>query len=391
MKNWLKKFALVCAAISGITGGCLAAAGSPAVAVLDAAEAAQWKTVADPAGWKVIAPAAAAANIDARIQALAAAVREASANGGVDAARVYMGGRGDGAAAVFYAISRIPDLFAAGVALGGSPQPALETGRIFAVNFTNTPVLWASAGATDEALAEKLKSDGMNLEWRPAAGLTNGALFEWLARHAREAYPPVADCETNSPTFASCYWLQPVKFDVGERNDVLASTRVVGAPTAALDLGSFGYKPDDAGPGIQVTFLPEKYGGPLKMGDRIVEIEGKQVANARRFREIMSRYSEDKPVIVMVQRGKSRERLETRVLTQRVDAAPTARVQGKYEMDDKLVLIISRTVTEMRVTIPEQWVGSGLLWNGLALEKIEKPGCIFLTVDKELLHAAECK
>lgn len=369
----------------------MAAAGSPALAVLDSKDADQWKAVAEPAGWKVITPAGTAANIDARVQALAVAVREACANGGVDASRVYMAGRGEGAAYVFYAISRLPDVFAAGVALGGSPQPALETGRIFAVNFTNTPVLWASASGNDQAQAEKLKTAGVNLEWRTANGLTNSALFDWLNQHTREPYPAVADCETNSPTFSSCFWLQPLKFDVGERNDVLPSTRVAGSPAAALDLGGFGYKPDDPGPGIQVTFLPEKYGGPLKMGDRIVEIEGKPVANARQFRDMMSRYSEEKPVIVMVQRGKSRERLETRVLTQRVDVAPTARIQGKYEMDDKLVLIVSRTVAEMKVTIPEQWVGSGLLWNGLALEKIEKPGCILLTIDKELLHANECK
>jgi hypothetical protein len=25
------------------------------------------------------------------------------------------------------------------------------------------------------------------------------------------------------------------------------------------------------------------------------------------------------------------------------------------------------------------------------MEKIEKPGCILLTIDKELLHAADCK
>jgi ribosomal protein L18E len=392
LRSWLKEFALVCAAISGLASGRLFAAGSPAVALLDSADASQWKTWVEPAGWKVIAPAAPAANanIDARVQALAAAAREAVANGAVDPSRIYMVGRGDAAASVFLAISRVPDLFAAGVALGGSPQRALETGRIFAANFTNTPVLWAGAAA-DAALAEKLKSDGMNLEWRPLDGLTNSALFEWLARHARDPYPPVADCETNSPTFASCYWLQPSKFDVNERNDVLPSTRILAGSLAALDLGGFGYKPDDPGPGIQISFLPEKYTGPLKMGDRIVEIDGKPIANARQFRETMSRYTEEKAVIVMLQRGAKRERLETHVVVQRIDSAPTARVQGRYEMEDKLVLIISRTVTEMRVIIPQQWVGTGLLWNGLALEKIEKAGCILLTIDKELLHAADCK
>ncbi|HKE26828.1 MAG TPA: hypothetical protein VKB88_30960 [Bryobacteraceae bacterium] len=375
-----------------MTSGSLRAAGAPAVALIDASDAAQWKTWVEPAGWKVIAPApVAGANIDMRVQAVAAAVHEAVAAGVVDASRVYVVGRGDAAVTVFYAISRIPDLFAAGVALGGSPMPALETGRIFAVNFSNAPVLWASSGAGDSTLAEKMKSAGMNLEWRTLEGLTNTVVLQWLAAHSRDAYPAVADCETNSPTFASCYWLQPTKFDVNERNDVLPSTRVVGGAAAALDLGGFGYKPDDPGPGIQVSFLPEKYGGPLKMGDRIVEIEGKPVANAAAFREIMGRYKEEKPVIVMVQRGNKRERMETHVIVPRIDAAPTSRVQGKYEMDDKLVLIISRTVTEMRVTIPEQWVGSGLLWNGLAMEKIEKPGCILLTIDKELLHASDCK
>lgn len=361
------------------------------MALLDGADAAQWKTWVETAGWKVIAPSEPAGNIDASVQALAKAVEAAEASGAVDAAHVYMAGRGEAAAGVFYAISRVPDLFAAGLALGGSPQPAIDSGRIFAINFTNTPVLWVTAGANDEALAQKLKAAGINVEWRSSAGLGNSVVFDWLARHTHEAYPAEVDCETNSPTFARCYWLEPVKFDVNERNDVLPSTRLAAGSEAALDLGGFGYKPDDAGPGVQVSYLPKGYSGPLKMGDRIVEIEGKPVADGRAFREMMGQYKEEKPVVVMVQRGKGRQRLETRVLIPRTDATPTARVQGKFERDDNLVLVISRSVTQMRVTIPEPWVGAGLLWDGLSLEKIEKPGCILLTMEKELLHAGECK
>jgi hypothetical protein len=70
----------------------------------------------------------------------------------------------------------------------------------------------------------------------------------------------------------------------------------------------------------------------------------------------------------------------------------TARVQGKFDATDRDIQIVSRTIKEMKVTIPPEWAqDSHLLWNGLALEKIEAPGCWLLTVDKELLHAARCQ
>jgi len=43
------------------------------------------------------------------------------------------------------------------------------------------------------------------------------------------------------------------------------------------------------------------------------------------------------------------------------------------------------------VTVPEQWVPSDIYWNGLALEGVEKPGCVLLTIDKEILHAGPCQ
>ena len=61
---------------------------------------------------------------------------------------------------MFYTISRMPDLWAAGIAIEGSPQPAIDTDRLFAANFNNAPVLWASKGEGDEALAAKLKTPG---------------------------------------------------------------------------------------------------------------------------------------------------------------------------------------------------------------------------------------
>lgn len=394
MRNWRTESALACSIFSLLACGLAGAqvpAKSPALALVDAQDAAHWQTVAKEAGWQTIVPGGASTDpIDTRVLAVAAAVRGAIQNGAVDPAHVYLAGRGDRAAAVFYTISRLPDLFAAGVAVGGSPEAALATGRIYAINFSNCPVLWVSDNEADETVAQKLKAAGMWLEWRSSNDVKDADVFAWLAAHARDPFPPDVDCETDSPTFSSCFWLTPGKFDVNERNDVLPRTLVATATPAALDLGGFAYKLDEPGPGVLVVRLPAKYSGPLKLGDRIIELDGHPIADAHAYLEIMNKANEERRVVVMVQRGKERTRIETRILVPHHDFVATARVQGKYDPGQKQILIISRTVTEMRLTVPTAWAGAGLWWNGLALDRIDKAGCILLTVDKELLHASAC-
>ena len=148
MKDWRTESALACSIISLLACG-IAVAQAPAkkaaLAVIDANDAAHWQAVAKEAGWQIVVPDGASSDpIDTRVLAVATAVRSAIQNGGVDPARVYLAGRGDSAAAVFYTISRLPDMFAAGIAIGGSPQAAISTGRIYTVNFSNSPVLWVS-------------------------------------------------------------------------------------------------------------------------------------------------------------------------------------------------------------------------------------------------------
>ena len=89
------------------------------------------------------------------------------------------------------------------------------------------------AGDDAKPMVEKLTAAKLNLEWQPASsGASAAAIFQWLAQHKREAFPLSIDCETNSPTFARCYWIQPTKFDANERNDVLPSTRIPGGTGA---------------------------------------------------------------------------------------------------------------------------------------------------------------
>ncbi len=394
-KNWSRRSVPACVAINlfvvaGLAQTAPPASRTPALAVIDAADVSQWQSLAKEAGWRVIAPPATENAIDTRVQGLASAVRDAIREG-VDPARVYLAGRGEGAAAVFYAISRVPDLWAAGLAIGGSPQAAIDSDRIFAANFTNVPVLWVSNGPDDEALARKLQEDQLNLEWRATAAVTDAAVFDWLARHRRDPFPAAVDCETNSPTFARCYWIEMTKFDVNERNDVLASTRLKPGTIAALDLGGFGYRKDDPGPGVLISYLPPKYSGPLKMGDRIVALDGRPIENARQYVETMSKVTEEKPAVAAVQRGKERIRLETHIVLPRRETIVTARAQGQYIAADRDIQIISRTVKEMRVTIPPEWAQGGrLYWNGLSLETVDQPGCFVLSVEKELLRASPC-
>ena len=369
-----------------------AATAKPAVALVDSADAVQWQNWTRELGWQVIAPAAApGADIDTRVRALAAAVEAAIQNGSVDPARVYIAGRGDAAAAVFYAVSRVPDLWAAAAVLGGSPKPALDTNRIFTANFTLVPVLWI-AGDDAKPMVEKLTAAKLNLEWQPASNGANAAgIFTWLAQHKREAFPLSIDCETNSPTFARCYWIQPVKFDANERNDVLPATRIPGGTGAALDLGGFAFKPDDPGPGVLVTSLAEKYSGPLKAGDRLIALDGKPLAGGRQYLELMEKVTDEKPAVVTVQRGKDRIRVETRIVLPRRDTGVTSRVEAQYLPAEKEIQIVSRTITEMRVTVPPEWLPATLLWNGLTLENLKDAGCWALSVEKELLRAEKCK
>jgi hypothetical protein len=262
---------------------------------------------------------------------------------------------------------------------------------MFAANFTNVPLMWIS-GDDGKALVDKLAAANIHVEWQPASsGGSAASVFQWLAKHKRDEFPAKIDCETLSPQFAHCYWIQMTKFDAAERNDVLPSTRVPGGNGAALDLGGFGWKMDDPGPGILVSFLPEKYSGPLKLNDRIVAVDGKQIADAKQFQQMLDKVTDESHAVATVQRGKDRIRMETRFTVPRRDANVSARVQAEYLPAEKSIQIISRTITEMRVNVSPAWVPGSLMWNGLSLEEIKEPGCWALAMQKEILHAERCK
>jgi hypothetical protein len=352
-----------------------------------------WQAVCQERGWQFLEPQSdtAGKSADQRIKALAGEVEGAEKRLAVDPNRVYLAAQGGSVSTLFYVAARMPDLWAAAVATGGSPRAAIDSNRLFAANTANLPVLWLFASKDEEPLGKKLQSAGFNLEWRELATVKPAEIFEWLAAHQRDPFPTKADCETGSPLFTHCYWVEVTKFDPAESNDVLDSTRVAPLGSGAvLAIGPFGYNPAEPGPGVLVASLPDKYAGPLKLNDRILELGGKELKNGAEFAQILYHATEEKPVVAMVQRGKEKMRLETKIEIAPRAEPVTARVRAQYLPDLQEVEVISRAITQMKMTLPESWLPVKITWNGTEVAHATAAGCWLLDEQKELLTAKRC-
>jgi hypothetical protein len=181
-----------------------------------------------------------------------------------------------------------------------------------------------------------------------------------------------------------------MKFDPKKRNDVLKPTRVMPGSSATLAIGPFGFDPLAEGPGALVGWLPDHYQGPLKLNDRIVSVAGKEVRDGREYTQVLDDIKEEKPVAILVQRGKERVRLETKILLPKREEVITARIQGRYLPDQNELLIISRAVTQVRLRIPAEWAAVSVSWNGLDVLKTESAGCWTLSIEKDPPEAVKC-
>jgi hypothetical protein len=149
---------------------------------------------------------------------------------------------------------------------------------------------------------------------------------------------------------------------------------VIPGSGAFLALGGFGFNVNLAGPGVVVGLLPENYKGPLKLEDRIVSVGGTAIADARDYIRLMDDMTQTKPIGVIIQRGKQRIRLETRVLLPVREETVTARVQAERTADGD-IFVISRGVAAFRITLPESWIPAALNWNGNDAGRADAAGC----------------
>jgi len=331
-------------------------------------------------GWEFAAIAEARPG-DAAVQQIEDAVAQAASRRLIDSTRTYLVGRGAAGATVFYAVSRRPDLWAAALAAGGNPDLAIQTNRLFGANAEAIPILWAVL-AGDEAQAEagraKLTAKGFDIELT-ARQVNIPGVLDWLAGHRRDPYPAKLDCETGSPAFARCYWLQIAKFDPAVRNDVLPSSRVAPGAGAYLTLGGFGYNLDDPGPGVLLNSLAPNYPGPLKLGDRIVSVGGTQIKDAHNFVAFMAGQTKERALGVVVLRGKERLRMESGIALAKREENATARVRAEFQMDGHQLLLITRGVAVVRFDLPSYWTPCAVNWNGSEAGSAASEGCWTVT------------
>jgi hypothetical protein len=347
----------------------------------------QWQALAAARQWNCVTPVVAGIS-DAAAKALELIVRDARRKLGADETRVYLAGPGASAGEVFYAASRTPDLWAAGLAIAGSPVAAINSFRLFGANSKLVPVMWIAPAGEHEPHKSRLRAAGFNVDVRAAA--QTDEVFEWLAAKRQYRRPAEIDCETGNPNFARCYWIEMTKFDPRKRNDVLDSTRALPGSGASLGIGPFGYDPSAEGPGALVGWLPPDYSGPLKLEDRIVSVLGKEIGSGREYARFMDEIVEEKPAALIVLRGKERVRMETKINLPKREETITARVQGQYLAGEKELVIISRTVSEMRVRIPREWAPVKVSWNGSGAFTAEAAGCWILNMEKGPVTSLPC-
>lgn len=353
----------------------LAMALAPLLVTLDSWDG--WKTIAASQGWQW-AVVDKGPCTDAGVKELEALV---SSRQDIDPDRVYLAGRGEEAPCVFYAVSRVPHLWGAAVAVEGNPRRAIETNRLFSANLQMTQVLWMVSPDP-----ERRKIPGVT----ETADISAENLVRFLSKARRAPFPLKVDYETGSLNFLRCFWVEIAKPDPLRRNDALPVTRVAPGSGAYLSFGGFGYDPKKEGPGAEVVWLPPNYSGPLKLGDRIVAIAGRPIDSGRDYARYMEEAREERAVVVTVQRGKERLRLDARILLPKREENLTVRVQAEFLPDSKEILLVSRGIAAVKLTVPKDWVPVSINWNGNLGPKLEAPGCHLITDSGNNITAAGC-
>lgn len=351
---------------------------------------AQYDALAAPRNWRTVMPAVYTLS-DGGVLAIERVIADARKRTQAVEWGAFLIGAGQATSEVFYAASRAPDLFSAAVAAGGVPQAAMQSGRLYAANLKHVPLLWVDPPKLADRLRQKLQA--WALPYEPADGWKDAQIVDWLhSKGGASVDPEEIDCETHSPQFGRCYWIEMTKFDLAKRNDALRSTRVPPGSGAGLSFGGapgFGYDPAGAGPGVRVTWLPPDYKGPLEVDDRIVEIGYRDIGSGADYAQFMDEVTEEKSTSVTVDRKGKQVKLSAKITLPKRDVPVTARVKAQRIGGAEEVTLTTRGVSEIKVTLPERWTAAVVNWNGTEL-KTTGGGCWIASAAKEPPSIAKC-
>lgn len=373
--RWFALAALLAAASAGRTPPPPAEPGPAPLLVVLGGDFNQWQAEASRRGWLLATPHAEllAAPGDDLAKGIEKIIEDVSQRVAVDPARVYLAGAGPLTPAVFYVRGRMPHLWAAAAALGGSPKAAIDSNRLFAANVQLVPMLWATAA--DDGSSQRLRAAGYPVVVRPQSETGLAGIFDFLEPHRRDPAPETVDCETGSLAFLRCYWVEITKVDPSLRNDAVPVTRVPPGSGASLALGRFGFDPSRPGPGIVVGGLPAGYQGPLMAGDRILSVGGKPIGGAEDYVRLMDGIREEKPVAVSIGRGKRILRVETRTVLPKRRENVTARVKASWSPENRELLLITRGVAALRFQLSSGRAPARINWNGRDVGQAGTTGC----------------
>ena len=99
---------------------------------------------------------------------------------------------------------------------------------------------------------------------------------------------------------------------------------------------------------------------------------------------------EEKTIAVIVQRGKDRQRIETRIALPQREELLTARLQAEFVLDGRVLQVVSRNIAALRLRIPEAWVPATVNWNGNEVGPVPNAGCWILS-DENGPRLAPCQ
>ncbi len=263
----------------------------------------------------------------------------------VDESRIYLTGTSDGGTGTYYLGMREPTLWASLLPLIGHigvlSNPATGAdGELFISNLVNKPFFVVNAmqdplypAARIAPYLETLQTAGVSLVFRPQASgghdtswweSERGLYERFVHDHPRVAHPPLLSWETErTDRYNRVHWLVIDALGARPSDVALADTNTV-TERLAPDFGLRGDAKKDKGTRvIEVVDGSDAAAMGLRAGDRLIEIDGRPVADIQAILAAFERNTGPR-ITMVVERGRERLALAGRFPPEARLAAPRA-------------------------------------------------------------------